>query len=359
MKMKKHLLLTAAIGLTASAVFLTSTPAHAAIQFYSQPFILTASTSPSNNICLQNVMGYLEKKFTGVGLYVPYNSRSNDPTTVNSPGVLRACQLNYSALASFYQWDSTNNPTGKFAFQNGSRLGWGLIAVDYEDTFLGSQLNFRSSSSDLQNSLGYAGNLATNTTDNVTPLTFSTLFRGYVLGSNGVPTAVYVNGESVAGHPVNLVIDLIRIGYRVNDINEVNLNLNYFKIHMQITNFMAFYAKDLSGNVIGGYTNQLSSRVHANPAVQVNKTLGTATVDVEGQRQLGLVYGLERRVEIVSTNQWVVVADSVPEGFVTDTNVFSEAGFRGYEKLPPSGSSLAAAFGPQYKPARQGNNGAE
>ena len=350
--MKKLLLLTAAIGLTASAL-LTTTPANAAsasLKIKLQHYIVTAPTSASNSFCLQNVFDDMEKQATGSGIYVPIGTRANDPVTVNSPGVLRGCQIIYSS--AFTLWDGVLNPTGNFATQYGSRLAWGLTAEDRTNAFLASDIYFALSSSDSANTLGYTGNVATNTANNLA-LTFSSTLRGEVLDVNGNVTASYHNGELVATHPVNRVYALIRIGYFASSTDQVGLNLNYFKNHMQMTNFAAFYAKDGSGTVVVGQTNQLTSRVHPSPNVQASVLLNKAIVDIEGQRQMGLGYILWRKSPLNSSNAWVQIGTSGPEGYFVDTNFLAEAYYKASEGPMIAQTFLSAPYDPKYVPTLQ------
>lgn len=346
------LLLNAAIGLLAS-VFFTSTAVYAAsasIKFASHYFVVTAPTSTNNPACLQNVMDSMDPSSGG---YLVRNTRANNPTVVNSPGIWRVSQTIYGP-ANLYLHDATNNPSGIWAGENGERLGWGTEAWDATNTFLASDIYFRISSTDNANTLNYPGNIATNTSGGA-GLNFSPTLRGE-LWTNGTIIS-YNNGESVAGHPVNRVVCLIRLGYFVNNMSEVALDLNYFKNHLHMTNFAAFYAKDGNGNVVAGHTNYVTTYPHPVPSVVVNHTSGQVTVDVEGQRQLGLSYLLWRQVPICSTNPWVQVGVSAPEGFFVDNQVFANAGYMASEgPTPPAPSSLMLS---QAAPTLQVFNGPE
>lgn len=357
MKMKTSLLLIAAIGLTASA-----TSAHAAsatIKLYSRFHIVTAAVSPDNTQCLQNMYDYTENQITGTGGYMDISTRPTSPTTVYSPGVLRASELNYSSSAAFKLYDSAV-PTGVFTNQNGTRFCWVYVAEDLTTPFLASDLYFASDSSDLSKVLAYSGNTGTNTSGGA-PLFFSETLRGQVVGTNGVVVTTYRNGETIAGHPVNRVIASVRVGFQVSDMTAVANNLNYVKNRLlYFTNSFAVYAKDGSGNIVAANTNHISTHVHCRPEVQVNLALGVVTVDIEGQRRLsGISYQLQRKEHLNSTNAWETISAPSPEGYFTDTNVTAHCFYRAVQVPVALPAAITVPTNPKFVPSVQVYNDIE
>ncbi len=246
-------------------------------------FVVTAPTSPSNSFSLQNVMSYMDKH--GVIGLIPTDI-ANNPAALNRPNILRACDIIYSS-ANYDMWDATNNPTGAFAVQNGKRASGGL---DWQQTtpFLASDVYFVFDSDEPAHSLHYAGNVATNTA-NGSPLTFSSTLRGELWDETGKPIAQYYNGESVATHPINRLLCLIREGWYVTDSNGLGLDLNYFKNHMTIGFCTQFYMMNGQGQ---------SKCQSSSPWLDVIGTTnvngqGYGVFSLEGQRQLGMTYTIE------------------------------------------------------------------
>jgi len=339
----------AALCIIASQSIATASP-----QVRTQFFILTAAGSPSNSACFQNAMSFLDK-----GEVIGYISTdlTNDPAAVNRPHVVRGCQI-IAGPPGFDIWDGTNNPLGNFTGQCGSRIGWG---VDWSDTnlFLASDIYFHTWSTDPANTLYYAGNLATNAADG-TPLVFSSTLRGELWNADGSVTAYY-QGETVADHPVNRVIALIRVGYFATNMIQVASDLNYFKDEMapnSLTNFVSFTKYDGSGNVVAGATNHMSSDEYLDDPVW-SLADGTYYVQVEGQRLLGLTYYLLWSPSL-STDPvvWNIISGG-PEGFLKAGTNGPTAFFRGYES-----NGIAAPFSmlakvPISKPLIQVSNGDE
>lgn len=309
---------TAAIGWSVSA----------SPQIRTQFFILTAAGSPSNNACLQNAMSYMDKGWT-IG-YIPTDFTS-DPAALNMPHVLRACQI-ISGPTSLALWDGTNAPTGNFTNQCGSRIGWGL---DWKDTnqFLVSEIYFRLWSSEPANSLLYSGNLATNTANGL-PLAFSSFLRGELLDANGNIVADYHNGESIADHPVNRVMALIREGYYAPDMATVALDLSYFKDEMNFVNFASFTTVNGSGT-----TNQISSRLFINPPAR-SASDGKWYVPIEGQRQLGFTYYLLQTTSLNHPRIWLTIAGG-HEGLLGAGAYSPDSYFQGMES-----NGVSQAFAP-------------
>ena len=267
------------------------------------PFVVTAPTSPSNSICLQNIMSYMDK---GNVLGAISTDIGNNPAALNAQSwCLRACDMIYSA-AGYYMWDLTNSPTGNFALQNGKRRAWGYRRTDHTHTFYANDIWFRLSSSDAANSMLYAGNLATNTADG-TLLTFSSTLRGQVLDAQGNVVADYHNGESILTHPVNRIYALIREGYYVTDQNSCALAANYFKSQMTLTNFAAFYMADGTGA-----TNSINSRPY--PIAHAADANGNKIVTCQYQRQLGLNYSLLMTTNLRPPEVWTTVETGMSDG---------------------------------------------
>lgn len=242
-------------------------------------FVVTAPTSANNNSSIQNVMSFVDKG--GVTGLIPLNREVN-PAALYRPHILEVSDIIYSP-ASLKLWDVVGEPDGVFSNENGSRLAWSL---DYKNTtpFLVSDVYFRLWSSDAANTIRFSGNIATNGT---APLTFSPTLRGELWDESGNKVAVYYNGETVADHPVNRVIALIRLGYYVTDMSQVQLDLDYFRNEMTITNFAAFYTASGLGE-----TNCVCSRPFLTPNRANNN--GDELVTLEGQRRIGMTYSLEQ-----------------------------------------------------------------
>jgi hypothetical protein len=269
---------------------------------FTKYFVVTAPTSTNNDSSIQNVMSYLDKG--GVVGLIPTDIATN-PAALDMPHILRASEIIFGP-ANFNIWDATNNPSGNFASENGQRLAWGL---DWKDTntFLASDISFKLWSSDPANTLRYSGNLATDTVSGVV-LTFSYSLRGELWDANGNVIATYYNGESVAGHPVNRVLGLVRLGYYCTTANNIKNDLGYFLDEMPLTNFVAFFMSNGDGT-----TNWISSNPHLTAhAADAN---GNQLVTLEGQRELGLSYSL---LETLSLNpdqiNWFTVETGVLDG---------------------------------------------
>jgi hypothetical protein len=295
------------------AVFTLHTQAAMSVKTYM--FIVTSASSPSNSTSLQNAMSFMDKG--GVTGYISTDVE-NDPTALNMPGILRGSQIIYGP-ANLKFWDGTNNPSGNFSNQCGSRIAWGL---DWSNSvpFLASDVFFTLSSSDPANALSYVGNIATNTTTGL-PLTFSTTLRGE-LWHAGVKVSSYFNGEDVATHPVNRVIALIREGYYATDMNMVQLNLSYFRGQMNFGSMANFYTKQGDG-IVNSFTNSVNSHVQlVSPLFKVGDSWHFM---IKGQRSLGLVYTLERS-PIIEPALWFVVSTG-PEGHRADNTATGKTAF--------------------------------
>ncbi len=281
------------------------------LQLRSQYFIITAAGSISNDASLQGAMAFLDKGRV-VGQISTDTTR--DPAALNTPHILRGSQI-ISCPTNLSVWDCTNS-TGNFAAQGGSRIGWGL-SWSNKTPFLASSIYFRLWSSDPANSLLYVGNVATNTSSGEA-LTFSSTLRGELWDSNGNIIMAYHNGESISGHPVNRVMPLIREGWYATNMVQIAAFLNYFKSELEFTNFAAFYQLDNSGRVVAGITNFVSTRPYIN--MPIWSADSRWHVQVEGQRQIGLNYYLQRTASLDSPS-WQAIAGG-PEGwFIAGTNM--------------------------------------
>lgn len=290
--------------------------------------IVTAPNSPTNSSCLQNVMSYVDKKGR-VGL-IPTDVLAN-PAALNMPTVLRGSELNYSSMMEI--WDSVANPTGAFSNQFGQRLA---VTLDYWDDvpFLASDIWCRMWSSDAANTLRFASNMTTNGT---TPLTFSPTLRGELWEENGT-IVPYNNGQTIAGRPINRIMCMVRIGWVVSSPAELQLNLDYFRNQMSITNFASFYR--LNG---WGVTNSLSSRSHLTAkGVDGN---GGQVFCLQGQRRMNMTYGLERATSLDKPIHWTIIAGRLTDG-AGYTNTLPIAFYRSFEEgiNPPLAGRATATF---------------
>lgn len=297
-------------------------------------FVVTGPNSPDNNSSIQNVMSYVDRGEV-IGL-IPTDI-TTIPSALNMPPILRGSELNFGPVG---MWDS-RAASGVFAQQSGQRIGWTL---DYSNSvpFLASSINFQVWSSDPANTLRFSGNIASNGT---TALTFSPTLRGEYYGPNGKET--YYNGESIAGHPVNRVIPFIRLGYLVTDTNQAQMNLNYFRNQMQMTNYVAFY------NSTWGVTNWISSLGHL--TAHAANGNGDKIVVLAGQRQLGqlgqpgLTYTLKRTLSLNKGEvSWETVATGLRDGG-SYTNTLPMAFYRSYEEGITSAARAALAVSPVLK----------
>lgn len=313
--MKKQILLSllVAASVYGPPAFAVELQAGAVIRYH----VVTAPTSTDNNNSLQNVMSFVDKR--GVVGLIPTDIAVN-PAALNMPHVLRACDIIYGP-SSLNQWDGVVNPVAPFATQNGKRLAWSL---DYTNTtpFLASDMYFALWSSDPANTLRFSGNTGTNGS---TPLTFSPTLRGELWDGNGNKIATYYNGESIADHPINRLMVLIRLGYYATDASQVSLDLSYFRNQMSITNFVAFYMA--SG---WGATNWISSRPWL--MAQGANGNGDQLVTLEGQRRLNIKYGIKRTPSLDPGHVvWTPVATGMDDGG-TFTNTLPQAFYRAYEE---------------------------
>jgi len=288
-------------------------------------FIVTAPTSPSNSLCLQNVMNFLDKgNVTGL---IPTDYNSN-PVALYQPHILRVSDFIYTPV-NYPLHDATNGPTGPFAFQNGGRIGW---SCDWKNRtpFLASDIYFGCDSDEPAHSLYYVGNIATNTFNGL-PLAFSSTLRGELWDADGKPIAWYYNGESVANHPVNRVICLIREGYYAADTNQVVLDLNYFKGHHPMKACVQFY---MNNGQSGGLC--MDSRPWFGLTGVTNK-IGVYTL--ECQRQLGLTYTIQGVPENMNPPQlWNNLYSGVGDSFSFVGPYYPNGFFRAFEGtviIPP------------------------
>ncbi len=316
-------------------------------------FVVTAPTSPNNNSSIQNVMDYVAKG--GVVGLIP-NDVTVDPAALNSPDILRASEINFGPV-DLKQWDSVANPTGAFTNENGSRLAWSL---DYSDSvpFLVSDINFNVWSSDAANTIRFSGNLATNGT---TPLTFSPTLRGEFWNADGTKVNYY-NGETIADHPVNRVMLLLRVGWYVTEISQVQLNLDYFRNQMTLTNHVAFW----SANGFG-VTNYVTSRPYLNVTRghHHDHVDGIAVVTLEGQRRIGMVYSIWSSPTMVEGEVvWSKVLSGITDG-TSYTNNLPQEYFRAMEEgivVAPAANAVSHVphgYGPVWVPVLQVDNGPE
>lgn len=105
-------------------------------------------------------------------------------------------------VTSFASWKGDVNPTGDFAGEYGNRLHFGLHAFgDGKTQFRLSDLRFNLSSSDPDNSLGYAGAFGDSDVYNFRRI-------GVVWGTEGGVDKYYMDGESAT----ELVDELIYVG---------------------------------------------------------------------------------------------------------------------------------------------------
>ena len=281
--------LTLGLGFTCVA---QSTP-QSAIKF----FIVPAPTSPNDTASLANIVQFALNDWAVGSL-----DASGSPASLNPENVLRGSQIVFGP-STLFMWDATNAPTGAFASENGSRLGC-AFKVWNPTLFTVSDGSFTNWSSDGYNTLGYGGNLATNTANGL-PLTFSPTFRGQVWNGSTL-IADYHNGESITNQ-VNLLVGVIRIGYYCTTMSVVQNDLNYFKSAMEMANGFAIRFPDGTG-----VTNMVSSVVAVDPPVVVGD--GTVNIRIEGQRQLGLYYSLQQTLNVAPPAVWTLVETNVPEG---------------------------------------------
>lgn len=311
-------------------------------------FIVTAPTSPNNNSSIQNVMSYVDKG--GVVGLIP-NDINVDPRALNRPNILRPSQINFGPVGLNF-WDSVSvtNFTTAFTNENGSRLAWSL---DYTNSvpFLASDINFGVWSSDAANTIRFSGNIATNGT---TPLTFSPTLRGEFWNTNGTKVSYY-NGETIADHPVHRVMPLVRVGWYVTEMSQVRLNSDYFRNQMTMTNYVAFWSADGFG-----VTNEITSRPHLN--ITWGSTEGTAVVNLEGQRHMGMEYSLWRSPSMNPDEVvWSKVLSGMKDGG-SYTNNLPQEYFRAMEEgivYPASANAVSSVQGSTWVPVLRVDNGPE
>ena len=301
----------------------------AALQIKTKYFVVTAPTSPNSVRSLQNAMGYMENGWS-VG-YIDTNIATN-PAALDMPNVLRGCQICFGP-SSYFFWDGTNNPTGPFAAESGSRLAWGF---DVQDTnlFQVGDGTFDVWSSDHANTLSYNGNLSVNTSSNMLN-NFGTTLRGQVWqGTNLIHD--YYRGESIT-NPVTRVIGIIRVGYYCTSSSDLMNDLNYFKGVM--VGFACGFAIAFPN---GGVTNSMSTVPYLDAPVMNHD--GTVGVNIEGQRQLGLYYNLLRSFGLGKGSEWTLVGPNMNEGVYTDPSAFTNAFYRVGESsaLTPHSAKQAA-----------------
>jgi hypothetical protein len=333
------IVLAAAIGLMSFC----GASARADMQFQSRFFIVPAPTSPNYVKSMQNIMNYMDKGSLG---FIDTDTTTN-PAAWNSPSVLRGCQICFGP-ATFFMWDGTNAPTGNFASENGSWIAWAFTAQDTAPFQVNSG-TFASLSTDHANSLSYGGNLATNTANNL-PLTFGDTLRGQVWDGTNI-TADYHNGEPIS-NPVTRVIGIIRVGWLCQNMTDVASDMNYFKTVMEITNSFVVNFPN------GGMTNSMSSIVYPDSPV-VDLVNGTAGINIEGQRHMGLFYSLQRTFDL-GNPVWKTVLTNGTEGLFVDSPVYSKAFYRAVESSTPVTPLLRAQTVPSIQtPHFVGANGPE
>lgn len=321
------------LALVVASSFLATTDVVAQSGAVVRYHVVTAPTSADNNSCLQNVMSFVDKG--GIVGLIPTDI-STSPCALNMPNVLRASEIIYGPVGMKI-WDGVTDPVAPAAFtnQNGQRLAWSLDYTNREP-FLASDMYFALWSSDPANTLRFRGNVATNGT---TALWFSPTLRGELWDSNGNKIATYYNGESIADHPINRLIVLIRLGYYVTDASQVQLDLTYFRNQMPMTQSVAFYRQ--SG---WGVTNSVSSNPHLT-AHRAN-TNGDQIVTLEGQRRLGLKYGIRQTPSLDPGHVvWTDIASGLTDGGSV-TNTLPMAFYRAFENGFESGSPHAKSSVP-------------
>ena len=291
-----------------------------------QYFVITAATSPSNSVCQQNVMSYMDKD--GVVGYISTDV-ANDPAALNMPCSLRACDL-ICSVASYKMWDATNSPSGPFADQNGKRFA---IVGDWKDStaFYATNIWFALDSNDSAHTLRYNGNIAVDASSG-TNLTFSPTLRGELWDASGNVIATYYKGESTATHMVNRVIGMVRLGWLCGSSTDVVGDLNYFRGHMTMILTSAIYMPDGPGR-----TNQISSQ----PCLIANGAPAGSNIKItiQGQRQIPAVsYGMKRTLSLGDTNQhWTVIVpggladSSIYLGTPANTSDSDQAYYRAFE----------------------------
>ncbi len=268
---------------------------------------VTASGSPSNPQCLIHMTDEAE------GLDTNHITMDvfGDPTAVRKPLVHRASQGNFSDTIKNY--DSVPNPTNSsVANELGGRWAW-VIKIHTNAAANVSDYYFASWSSDHENTMGYSGNLGTNTA-NGARLTYSPLLRGKFVGETS--TNRYVNGESLS-NPFKDLTTSIRVGWPFASISQLNDNLAYYKKVMAITNYFAIYST--SG---WGVTNWVCSTSVLMPS----KLDGNLSTILQGQRRLGITYRMLSSPTLTDS-VWAEVATGLIDGGVyantmTDTTFF-------------------------------------
>jgi hypothetical protein len=314
-------------------------------------FIVPAANSTNISTSLQNLYGYV-----GGGWRVGYINTdvAHNPAALNLPNVLRASQI---IFGSTNRYRDAVPATGASAGEHGSRIAW---AIDWKQAspFLASSVYFALRSTDPANTLGYSGNMATNTSGGAA-LKFSTTLRGELWDSSGNIVASYHNGESVATHPINRLIGTIRIGWFADSWETINLDLNYFKTVMNGGSFASvavFYMKGADGSVVAGVTNQMTCRPFVHSPIRNGTNM---VVTVEGQRHLGLTYELLRKPILGTLGvPWVSVSEG-PEGVLIDP---TEVGFQAYYKVretAPTPPLYAGQVGGNNPPILMVENGPE
>jgi len=311
--MKKNLLAAIAVSLVCVSI--------QAKQIKTQFYIGPAPTSPSYTASMINIMAFMTDQNWSPG-FIPTYFPTN-PAALDMPPILRGCQICYCP-GTYYSWDGTNNPTGNFALENGSRIVWGF---DIQDTnlFLVTDGTFASWSTDQANTLGYTGNLGTNTANNL-PQTFGPNFRGQIW-SGGTLVADYSNGESIT-NPVTRLVGNIRVGYYFTTSNALAADLNYFRAVMELTNYFAIVFPD------GVSTNSRSTIPYFdNPIINGD---GTVSIDLEGQRQLGLYYSVIRTFNLgAAPVVWKTVVTNGVEGVFVDSRTNPMAFYKAIESGTP------------------------
>lgn len=363
MKTKKLTSLTVALLAIFTVLGLNRASAVANIPSLAEPYIglvwagNTPAVTATNTLVLyyQNAFAIIEEGGPGFA----NTNYKNDPAGVRFLKIWQ-CAQSITTPFPFKMWDGTNNPSGAFADQNGSRVA--LFGIWYNPVpFVVTTTNssFSIISTEPAHSINYVGSLATNTSSPFNPNTFSQTMRGYLIDSNGVVTTSYHNGESLADHPVNLVIFVLRVNYFANNGTQVTSTLNYLKGHLAQPAKFGLQATFSTGALTA------SSFLPTAPYVYGPMWSGTNWGPlVDGQHQMGLTFNVEsiygfqtNKTDWVYLNKGtsdVVIPDPAGYDWVNLNNVIA---YRAQQTAPtpaefPKSSEV-------FTPSFSGSNGPE
>ncbi|MES2215745.1 MAG: hypothetical protein V4481_00425 [Patescibacteria group bacterium] len=317
-----------------ATMFLT-TQAHAECAADAQiRFALVTDANSTNNAqSLQKVMDWMEKGWV-VGLI---DTDESHPAALRISRIWRVAD---TITTTFPSWRATNNPQGAVGGEFGSRAA---VPFSWKSPtpVLANTVYFIVTSSDGANTMGYSGNVATNTA-NAQLLTFSSTLRGQVIDANGVVTADYHAGESILTHPVNRILAMPRVAYRATDTNQVAMTLRYYRNNMRMLLTAQAFTKDSSGGMECTFTNVLSSQPYLDIGRQGDSMV---RVFLRGQRELDITYDIQRTFNLRTPISWQPFTNGFVDGSYFDHTIVGTNGFfKATEStLPPP----APSGGPQ------------